>query len=146
MGGGSETASPSARTFSATLVSSAEGSKRKVKGMLPSAYRNSGAIITVDRVFSRGSALIQKKMKADGFEKYSSVPKEVARTGVCPFAYQSKSYFDFDREKEDKRRGVGRERSISAAEETFWRTWQIRTAKKMLPWCCCVRCVTREKR
>ena len=61
--GGSETASPSTRTFSATLVSSAEGSKRKVKGMLPSAYRNSGAIITVDRVFSRRSALIQKKMK-----------------------------------------------------------------------------------
>ena len=82
MGGGSETASPSTRTFSATLVSSAEGSKRKVKGMLPSAYRNSGAIITVDRVFSRGSALIQKKMKADGFETYSKACEKEARERV----------------------------------------------------------------
>jgi DNA mismatch repair ATPase MutL len=82
MGGGSETASPSTRTFSATLVSSAEGSKRKVKGMLPSAYRNSGAIITVDRVFSRGSALIQKKMKADGFETYAQACEKEARERV----------------------------------------------------------------
>ena len=80
--GGSETASPSTRTFSATLVSSAEGSKRKVKGMLPSAYRNSGAIITVDRVFSRGSALIQKKMKADGFETYAQACEKEARERV----------------------------------------------------------------
>ena len=41
-----------------------------------------------------------------------------ARTGACPFAYQSKSYFDFDREKEEKRRGVGRE-SISQPRQCF---------------------------
>jgi len=52
MGGGmTSEASPSTRTFSATLSSSGSRSTRKVKGMQPSAYRTSGTIVTVHDLF-----------------------------------------------------------------------------------------------
>jgi len=83
MGGGmTSEASPSTRTFSATLSSSGSRSTRKVKGMQPSAYRTSGTIVTVHDLFSQRSTLIQKKMKADGFEKYSKACEKEALESV----------------------------------------------------------------
>ena len=75
--------SPSARTFSAILSYSA---RNGVKGMRPSVYRNSGSIITCHGLFSRGSGLIQKRMKEDGFEKYSRVCEKEAHERLFAFS------------------------------------------------------------
>ncbi len=75
--------SPSTRTFSAILSYSA---RNRVKGMRPSVYRNSGSIITCHGLFSRGSGLIQKRMKEDGFEKYSRVCEKEAHERLFAFS------------------------------------------------------------